>query len=124
MGRSQRYIAYNLMGCTIVELDTAHKTLGECTLIIYISKAFSTLVITIYIIIKFHFGFRTPLTYRNHQFYFEERNDGASKIRHWLLVRATMKQRNKPAFRSTTQTVKKAISSGRWGFPKIRVREA
>ena len=49
------------MGCTIAE--TAHITLGKCTLIIYISNAFSTLVITIYIIIKLHFGFRTPLPY-------------------------------------------------------------
>ena len=82
--REQRYLAYNLMGCTNAELETAHKTLGKCTLIIYISKAFSTLVITIFIIIKFHFGFRTPLAYRNHQIYFEERNDGARKIGHWL----------------------------------------
>ena len=72
------------MGCTIAELETAHKTLGKCTLIIYISKAFSTLVITIYIIIKLHFGFRTPLPYCNHLIYFEERNDGerARKIGH------------------------------------------
>ena len=53
------------MGCTIAE--TAHQTLGKCTLIIYISNAFSTLAITIYIIIKLHFGFGTTLPYRNHQ---------------------------------------------------------
>ena len=58
--REQRYLAYNLMGCTIAELETAHKTLVKRTVTIYIFKAFFTLVITIYIIIKLHFGSEHP----------------------------------------------------------------